>query len=216
MPAHRRPSKQASIHRHGALTVARLAAALLGLTVGASHAERADRNRPMTLESDQPCTVNLIKQTSQCSGKVVVTQGTLMLRAERLELRETPDGYQVATAVGSDDAPAHYRQKRDGVDEFVEGSALRIVYDAKAGTLRFEGDATARRLAGSRTMDEIHGRVIVWDAVAEQFSVEGGAATNANPGGRVRAVIAPREPAASAPPALALPLQPSPALGERR
>lgn len=179
----------------------------------AAQAERADRGRPLTLESDRPCTVNLTKQTSQCSGNVVVTQGTLVLRAARLELRETPEGYQIATASGDAGAPAHYRQKRDGVNELVEGEAQRIVYDGKAGTLRFEGDAVVRRLAGTRAMDEIHGRLIVWDAIAEQFNVEGGAATAANPGGRVRAVIAPREAAASAP---ATPLQPSSALGERR
>ena len=210
-----RPSLKPSPIRRRTAAVA-LAVSLLGLAAPVVRAERADRNRPLTLESDQPCTVNLIKQTSLCSGKVVVTQGTLLLRAERLELRETPDGYQVATVVGSSADPAHYRQKRDGVDEYVEGSALRIVYDGKAGTLRFEGDALVRRLAGERPMDEIHGRVIVWDAVAEQFSVEGGATTDANPGGRVRAVIAPREAAASAPPPAALPLQPSTSLGERR
>ncbi len=179
-----------------------------------AQAERADRNQPLTLESDQPCTVNLLKQTSQCSGNVVVTQGSLQLHAQRLELRETPDGYQIATATGTEADPARCRQKRDGIDEYVDGSAERIVYDGKAGTLRFEGDAVVRRLAGSRTMDEIHGRLIVWDSLAEQFSVEGGAATAANPGGRVRAVIAPR--AASAPPSAPLPLQPSGTLGERR
>jgi len=203
-PATRRPVRRA---------VAALALLCGGLAAAPTLAERADRDKPLTLESDRPCTVNLLKQTSQCDGNVVVTQGTLVLRAEKLELRQTPDGYQIATAHGSAATPAHGRQKRDGVDEQLDGQALSIVYDGKAGTLRFEGDAVVRRLAGSRTMDEIHGRLIVWDANAEQFSVEGGAATSANPGGRVRAVIAPREPAASQAP---LPLQPSSALGERR
>lgn len=189
-----------------------LAAALLLVVAGAT-AERADRSRPLTLESDRPCTVDLAKQVSQCSGNVVVTQGTLALRAPRLELRETPEGYQIVTATGEPAAPARYRQKRDGVDETIEGQAQRIVYDGKAATLRFEGDAVVRRLAGAQTRDEIHGRLIVWDAIGEQFSVEGGAATAANPGGRVRAVIAPRDAAASAP---AVVLQPGSGLGERR
>ena len=201
--------------RVGSAACAGIALALLGLAALHAQAERADRSRPLTLESDQPCTVNLIKQTSHCSGNVVVTQGSLVLRAERLEMRETPDGYQIVTAQGSATVPARCRQKRDGVDEQVEGSALRILSDGKAGTLRFEGDALVRRLAGGRALDEIHGRVIVWDAVAEQFNVEGGAATDANPGGRVRAVIAPREAPASAP-AAPLPLQPSTSLGGDR
>lgn len=189
-----------------------IAFALLLGAAGAA-AERADRSQPLTLESDRPCTVDLARQTSQCSGNVVVTQGTLVLRAGRLELRETPEGYQIVTATGDAAAPAHYRQKRDGIDEHIEGQAQRIVYDGKAATLRFEGDAVVRRLAGARARDEIHGRLIVWDSISEQFSVEGGATTAANPGGRVRAVIAPREAAAAAPP---LVLQPNSGLGERR
>jgi lipopolysaccharide export system protein LptA len=194
-------------------------AAALAFGIAPALAEKADRNKPMTLESDQPCVVNLLKNTSSCSGNVVITQGTLVLRADRVELRETPDGYQVASATGADGKPAQYRQKRDVVDEHVEGTALRIDYDSRANTLRFEGKATARRLRGAVTADEIHGQVILWDNTAEMFNVQGGAATEGNPGGRVRAVIAPREQAASAPPpaaASAPPLRSTPSLGERR
>ena len=147
----------------------------------------------MTLESDKPCSVNLQRQTSLCSGNVTLSQGTLLIRAERLELRETPEGYQFANLNGAPGQPAQYRQKRDGVEEFVEGSAQLIVYDGKAGTVRFEGQAQVKRLRGAQALDEISGRVIVWDSVAEQFNVEGGAVSPGNPGGRVRAVISPRE-----------------------
>lgn len=190
---------------------------LLGSHGVAAWAEKADRSKPMTLESDQPCTVNLLKQTSVCSGNVQISQGTLQLRADRLELRETPEGYQMAQASGSAAKPASYRQKRDGVDEMVEGRAQRIDYDSRTGTLRFEGQAVVRRLQRSVVADEIQGALIVWDSVAESFNVQGGAANAGNPGGRVRAVLAPRlpaEPASTPPPAGGL--RPSPALGERR
>lgn len=163
----------------------------------AAFAERADRGRPMSLESEQPCIVNLAKQVNTCSGNVVLTQGTLVIRADKLELRETADGYRVASAIGSAAKPAQYREKRDGVDEYVEGTALRIEYDGRASTLRFEGQAQVRRLRDGTTADEIHGNLIVWDSNAEQFSVTGGAASPGNPGGRVRAILAP-SPAAVA------------------
>lgn len=194
-------------------------AALLGVAAAAVRAEKADRSKPMTLESDQPCTVNLQKQTSVCSGNVVISQGTLQLRADRLELRETPEGYQLAQATGTPAKPASYRQKRDGVDEFVEGQAQRIGYDSKAGVLRFEGQAVVRRLRGAAVADEIQGAVITWDSGAESFSVQGGGAGSSatNPGGRVRAVISPRAEPASAPAAEApARLRASPGLGERR
>lgn len=194
-----------------------ITALLLLAGVAGAWAERADRTRPMTLESDKPCTVSLLRQTSTCSGNVVISQGTLQIRADRLELRETPEGYQMALAIGSPGKPASYRQKRDGAaDEFVEGQAQRIDYDSRAGTLRFEGAAVVRRLRGNTVADEIQGQQITWDSVAESFNVQGGAATASNPGGRVRAVITPRQPAeaASAPDGGALKTTPS--LGDRR
>ncbi|MDH4392178.1 MAG: lipopolysaccharide transport periplasmic protein LptA [Aquabacterium sp.] len=192
---------------------------LLVTACAAAWAEKADRSRPMTLESDQPCTVSLLKQTSVCSGNVVISQGTLLLRADKLELRETPEGYQMAVVIGSAGKPATYRQKRDGADETVEGQAQRIDYDSRAGTLRFEGAAVVRRLRGSTVADEIQGQQIIWDSTAESFNVRGGAVTAGNPGGRVRAVISPRVPASEPAPA-AVPaggdLKASPGLGDRR
>jgi lipopolysaccharide export system protein LptA len=197
----------------------RCLAVLLAAASAAAWADKADRTRPMTLESDQPCTVSLQKQTSVCSGNVVVSQGTLQIRADKLELRETPEGYQMALATGTAAKPATYRQKRDGADETVEGQAQRIDYDSRAGTLRFEGAAVVRRLRGSTLADEIQGQLIVWDSTAESFNVRGGAATASNPGGRVRAVITPRVPvdeAAAAPASASGSLKASPSLGDRR
>jgi lipopolysaccharide export system protein LptA len=197
-------------------------AALIVASGGAAQAEKADRGKRMTLESDQPCTVNLVQEASVCSGNVVFAQGTLQIRADRLELRKTPEGYEIAQAIGSAARPAAYRQKRDGVDEVVEGQSQRIDYDSRAGTLRFVGQAVVRRLRGNVVADEIQGALIVWDSVGESFNVQGGASTAANPGGRVRAVLSPQRPAeaASAPrtadTAPATPLRPATALGERR
>jgi lipopolysaccharide export system protein LptA len=192
--------------------------ALLGLlaAVGAQ-AERADRTKPLTMEADRPCTVDLLRQVSVCSGNVVIAQGTLVIRADRIELRELPDGYRTATAIGAPGKPAAYRQRRDGGEEELEGSAERLEYDARNDTVRLVGSAQVRRLRGGVAAEDIQGSVIVWDNSAELFSVQGGAATPSNPGGRVRAVLSPRaEPASAAGAAPAASLQPSTSLGERR
>ena len=193
-----------------------IAVVLAGTTAAGAWAEKVDRTRPMTLESLKGCVVDLAKKTRQCGGGVVIVQGTLVLRADRVELSETAEGHQQAAAIGTPAQPAQYRQKRDGVDEHVEGSARRIDYDGRTGTLRFEGQAVVRRLRGTLLADEIHGSVIVWDSNAEQFSVQGGDVTAANPGGRVRAVLSPREVPAALASAPAAALRPTPALGERR
>jgi lipopolysaccharide export system protein LptA len=201
--------------RPPAFTCILLAALATGFGAPAQ-AEKADRTKPMTLESDRSCTADLVRQTSVCSGNVVIAQGTLQIRADRVELRETPEGYRQALAAGTPGQPAQYRQKRDGSDEWVEGSAERVEYDSKADTLRFVGNAVVRRARDGQTSEEIQGNLIVWDNSAETFSVQGGAATPSNPSGRVRAVLTPRDPASAASAPVGAPLRPSGTLGERR
>ena len=206
---------------NGRSTPSRAALVALGLGLCApwAGAEKADRTKPLTMESDRPCTVDLVRQVSVCTGNVVIAQGTLVIRADRVELRETPEGYRTATAHGTPGKPAVYRQKRDGGDEQLEGSADRVEYDARADTLRFIGAAQVRRMRGTVASEDIQGAVIVWDNAAELFSVQGGASTPSNPGGRVRAVLSPRAAEAAASAASApggTSLRPSTSLGERR
>jgi lipopolysaccharide export system protein LptA len=192
---------------------AALAAVLL--VAAPAYAEKADRAKPMVVEADKPGTFDLQRQVVVFAGNVVVSQGTMMLRAERVEVRETPDGYRSAAMIGSAARPASYRQKRDAPDEWVEGAADRIDYDGRTDTLRFNGNASVRRMRGAAPADEVTGGSITWDNNAELFSVQGGAATPANPGGRVRAVLAPRPAdAASDPAAEPAPLKPSRTLGD--
>jgi lipopolysaccharide export system protein LptA len=175
----------------------------------------------MSIEADNPGSVDLQRQVVIFNGNVVISQGTMLLRAERVELRERSDGYREGKAIGSAAAPASFRQKRDGVDETIEGSAERIEFDTSTDTLRLVGNAAVRRLRSGVMADEITGALITWNNTTELFSVTGGAATPSNPTGRVRAVLAPREVAAASAPAPAPnasvpPLKPSSALGVLR
>ena len=169
-----------------------------------TRAEKADRSKPLTIEADQPGTVDLLKQVVVFNGNVVVAQGTMSIRADKLEVRERPDGHRNATALGSVGKPAAFKQKRDGVDETIEGQAERIEYDSRGDVVRFSGNAQVRRLRGGSPADEISGNIITYDNGNETFSVQGasaapGAASTAG-SGRVRVVITPKpESAASAP-----------------
>ena len=215
------------ISRFGAVPACRLgwAALLLGALFSLpAQAEKADRFKPLNVEADQPGKIDLQNQFVVFNGNVVVSKGTMQIRAARIEVRETPGGYHTAVATGAPGKAATFRQKRDGVDEYIAGEAEKLEYDGKTDTIRFVTNASVRRLRGATVADEIAGNLVTYDSTTEVFSVSGGAAPTAtNPGGRVRAVLTPREgseaaaEAASAAASAAAPtLRLSPALGEKR
>jgi lipopolysaccharide export system protein LptA len=198
---------------------------IVALCVAASlaapvQAEKADRSKPLNVAADRQGTFDLLKQVVVFNGNVIITKGTIVIKADRVEVREGPDGYRVAVAVGSTSHPATFRQKRDGVDEFIDGQADRLEYDERGDTVRFVNNAIVRRLRGATIGDEITGQQISYDNTTEVFSVTGGtpSTTAGSPGGRVRAVLTPREgtPAAAEAASAGAQLKPSPSLGDRK
>src|SRR5687767_6790449 len=130
-------------------------------------AEKADRSKPLNVAADRQGTFDLLKQVVVFSGNVIITKGTIVIKADRVEVREGPEGYYTAAALGSKAEPATFRQKRDGVDEFIDGQADRLEYDEKADTVRFVNNAVVRRLRGATIGDEIVGSLITYDNTTE-------------------------------------------------
>jgi len=196
----------------------------LALAIAAAapaQAERSDRLQKINIAADQSGQIDLQNQVVVYSGNVVISRGTMVIRAARVEVRQLPSGYYTAVAFGGPNKPATFRQKRDGVDEYIEGEAERLEYDGRADLVKFITSAQVRRLRGATPADEIAGNLITYDATTEKMTVSGGAkATPANPGGRVTATLSPREGseaaaevAAAASAAASAPLKLSPALG---
>jgi len=184
---------------------------------GAVWAEKADRNKPMNVEADS-LRYDDLKQVSVFTGRVVLTKGTIVIRSDRLEVRQDPDGYQFGTATGAAEKLAFYRQKREALDEFIEGEGETITYDGKADTVTFSRKAQLRRLRGSTLADEITGGNIVYENLTDLFTVDGvakGGPTGAlGSAGRVRVMLTPKpEPGASTAPVDATKLKPSSSLG---
>ena len=190
---------------------------IAGLAVAMGvHAERADRNKPLNAEADT-LRYDDARQTSVFAGNVVITKGTIVIRGAQVEVRQDAQGNQFGLVTGK---PGSFRQKREGVDEHIEGQAERIEYDSKAETVRFTGAAVLRRYKGSQLNDETVGSVIVYNSGNDTFSVDGGpgSRTASNPSGRVRAMFTPvpKADAPAAPAASPAPLKPSGQLGEGR
>ena len=73
-----------------------------------SLAEKADRDKPIEIESDT-MTMDDTKNVSIYTGDVILTQGTLIIKADELIVREDNQGFQHSTSTGN---PTSFKQKR--------------------------------------------------------------------------------------------------------
>ena len=168
---------------------------LLALTLAAAMpmalAERDDRTQPLQFAADS-ARVDDLRQVNVLSGNVEITKGSIQIRANQVEVRQSPDGYQFAIATGWPNRRATFKQKREGSDEFLEGEAERLEYDAKSDTVKLINQAVLRRYRGTTLADEVAGSTISFDNTTEVFQVLGGPSSPV-PSGRVRGVLTPRD-----------------------
>jgi len=165
----------------------RLAALILLGAANLAQAETADRDKPLHLVSDN-MTLDDAKQTSTFEGHVELTQGTLRIVAEKIVVVEDAQGYQHLTASG---APASFRQKMEGADEYAEGFGERIEYDTRADKVDFFKNARVKR-----GQDEVMGDFITYNSKTEMFQARGrslAAGDKPTNKDRVRAVIQPKK-----------------------
>ncbi len=165
-------------------------ACLLSLSMPAA-AEKADRDKPVNLEADR-ITVDDAKKVHVFEGNVQLIQGTLIIRCDKLIVTQDADGLQSGIATGGPGGLAHFRQRREGREEYVDGEAERIVHDGKNEKTEFFQRAHIR--SGN---DEVRGQYISYDGKSENYLVTSGpAGTTAAPvagkDNRVRAVIQPK------------------------
>ena len=172
---------------------------LLWLAVaGLAQAEKADSSKPTNVEADQG-TADDVKQVRTLTGNVVLTKGTLTMKAGRAVLTTDPQGYQFTTFWAAPGALATFRQKRDGGDNlWVEGQAERVEYDDKSEVVKLFSKAKLTRLDGSKASDEVEGSFISYDSRQEVFAVHNQASGESRPGGgRVKMVIQPSNKSAA-------------------
>lgn len=71
-------------------TTAALVLALIVGSAGHARAERADRLQKINIAADQSGQIDLQKQTVVYSGNVVISRGTMLIRAAKVEVRQLP------------------------------------------------------------------------------------------------------------------------------
>ncbi len=182
------------------------------------HAEKADRDKPMNVEADA-LRYDDVKQLSIFTGRVVLTKGTIVIRGAKVEVHQDPQGNQFGVVTAEPGKLAFFRQKREGVDETIEGEGETIDYDGRADSVKFTSKAQLRRYRAASLSDEFNAGVIVYNNTTDVFTLDGapglgtgGSAGQAGlPAGRVRAMLTPKVEAPAA--ASSTPLRATPQLG---
>jgi len=146
----------------------------------------ADRDKPINLEADR-MEVDDAKKVVTLTGNVVVTQGTMIIRSDRMVITQDSGGFNKGVAYGN---PAMFRQKREGFDEYIDGQALRMEYDGRNEKLELFDKAVVKK--GS---EEVRGNYVSYDSRTEVYQAFGGGrdASGKELPGRVRAVIVPKK-----------------------
>jgi lipopolysaccharide export system protein LptA len=196
--------------------------ALSGLVLcGASLAQGAssDRKQAVQILSDES-RYEEAEQLTTLKGHVVLTQGSLLIRAAQMQIRQKERGHFLAVALGGEGQSASFQQTRGRASEqSIQAQADTMEYDSQSETLRLIGRASLKRLSGAKVTEETVGQLITFQLASEVFSVSGGTPSATNPSGRVRTVISPRGSAekaaiaASAPPLTPATQLPEPAKG---
>ena len=177
---------------------------ILLISMQTAHAEQADRTKPVNIEANSVDMDDLHK-IGIYTGNVILTQGTLLLHADKLIVHQNGEGFSTAVAYGN---PVSFRQKQDGSDEYIEAYADRIDMDNQQNTVLLTGHAKLKKGA-----DVMHADTMFYNTVTERFwaknqaNVPGASGVN-----RVHTSIYPKkaQPAMPASPDIAPPaLQPS-------
>jgi lipopolysaccharide export system protein LptA len=178
-------------------------AVLCGLVTGAANAERADREKEIVVGADR-LTADDANRVSTFEGSVVVTQGTMRITANRVTVKEDAERHKYYVANG---APVTFRQKRDKVDEWIEGFADKAEFDDRNDVLKLFNRARVKS-----NSNELTGDFISYDMRREVAEVAGAPPGQPAPAntGRVKVIILPPKKApeeaqkGAAPPAVTL------------
>jgi lipopolysaccharide export system protein LptA len=165
--------------------------ALVLLAVFPAWAEKADRDKPTQIEANR-MSADDVKRMTIFEGNVILTKGTIAVRAERIVVRQDAEGFQLTSATG---APVRFKQKQDPKEgekegRWMDGEALRVEIDERKQTIELFDHARVNRGG-----DEVAGNYIFVDQRSDFFQVTTGKGEKEGQApGRVTAKLAPTKP----------------------
>ena len=126
-----------------------------------------DAQQPIEVEAES-VVVDEISGFNEFSGSAQVTQGSLLMTAELIQVQTNADGVETMKATGSVEIPAKYIQSQESQARFVEATATIITYDVNEGMVFLVGNAYL-----IQGFDSFSGETLTYDINNDKVIVKG-------------------------------------------
>ncbi|MDR1853288.1 MAG: lipopolysaccharide transport periplasmic protein LptA [Azoarcus sp.] len=128
-------------------------------------APNADRDQPVDIDADR-VNVDDRNKVSVFEGNVVLTQGSMSIKSDKLVVTQDAEGFYNGVATANGGRLATFRQKRASDGSWVDGEAERIEYSSRADKAKLFNRAQVKNGG-----DLVRGQYIEYDAVTENYLV---------------------------------------------
>lgn len=148
------------------------------------HALPEDEDQPIHITADS-ASINDTTGITTYKGNVVITQGSLLIEASRVDMHRGDDGVDKLIAKGT---PAHFRQRPKANEPYSDAWGLHMVYQVDNKKLTITQQAKV-----IQDKDTFTGEKIVYDldkSIVDAFGNNNGKTGESN--GRINMVIQPK------------------------
>jgi len=129
------------------------------------HAQPFDRNLPVNIDADR-VTVDDRNKVHTFEGGVVLTQGTLTIKGDKVVVTQDAAGFHNGVATAASGRLVFFRQKRTSDGAWIDGEAERIEYNSRNERAKLFNRAQIQ--SGG---DRVRGQYIEYDVATENYLV---------------------------------------------
>lgn len=128
-------------------------------------ADKSDSSKPMDFRSNS-ANMDEYRKRYNYIGQVRMTQGTRLLTADNVAIKQDAAGFSTSVATGSANKLAYIKQRENDGKGWMEGWAERIEYDDRTDKFIFFDQAHIKT-----STDDAKGEVIIYDNVTERYQI---------------------------------------------
>lgn len=142
-----------------------LAIVLSSLLASPVLADKSDSSKPMDFRSNS-ANMDEYRKLYNYIGQVRMTQGSRLLTADKVAIKQDAAGFSKSVATGSAKKLAYVKQRENDGKGWMEGWAERIEYDDRTDKFIFFDQARIKT-----STDDAKGEVIIYDNVTERYQI---------------------------------------------